>query len=63
MDRDRAMELLNNIIGYKAAAENNLTVIQWCLFVGFEACELINDFGFLEKDVQKAECNMESYIP
>ena len=59
MTKERAMELLNNIINKMSVAEKNSTVIEYLLTVGFTCEELVRDFGYYEDEVEDVLKSME----
>ena len=59
MTLERTKELLNAFINHLSVAENNSTVIQELLSIGFTKDELINEFNFCEDDVKDIIENMK----
>jgi predicted metallopeptidase len=60
MTKERAMELLNNVIDYMSIAERNEVVIENLLHIGFTSDELVEDFGYSLTDVREVEKEMEN---
>lgn len=54
-DAEERKDLLNKIIELYQVGHSVRETIRWCFFVGFDKKDLINDYGFSEKDVIDAE--------
>lgn len=55
MEKERAVELLNNIINQLSVSEKNDTIIKYLIHVGFEKDELVNVFGYDADEVDEAQ--------
>lgn len=60
MSKERALELLNNIIEQLQVAENSRTIIKYLLHIGATPEELINVFGYSESDVMDCDYEMSN---
>lgn len=60
MTKERAMELLDEVINYFSIAERNSDVIKTLLYIGFTGDELVEDFGYSLTDVREVEEELEN---
>lgn len=61
MKKERAMELLNNVIDRISVAEKTSTTIEECLRIGFTKKELVKNFGFSKEDVKEVAKELKKW--
>ena len=61
MRRERAIELLHEIINNLVLCDKGIQLVQYLLSLGFTPEELIDEFEFGEETLNSAQSNMEDF--